>query len=425
MKTVALSLAAAILTSAGPSRVSREPAAFCSLVPLSGFETNPESRFIGTSTADSLPAKARRITAPSGEKFPVASPYAQIIRVERLGTNAPAEWVKGVRAAGNRIVVVPWSYNPDCTSTTWRGPALWSPPGTRGLFTGGMRKRSDWIQGIPTLDTGEPMDNPFPFGRGYSDAVRASSLSADEFLSMLDSIPTIAIDRADVVTRFLRTQNRGAAILNWASRHPDQAKRKPLSDWVSSYRDGLPRAHFDTIISPFAGTYRFILKMPHRDSVVFFGRTDLRPHGIIWSEGYKTPVRPADDPYGYYLYIGLSANPDSLPTGWPRFDRGGFFGIGFDRVSSDADSTVWRGDIDVLRSAGSLVIDSETRQALQLVTDVQLTQQRFGTSNFLPGRTLQRRDGSVTITWMLNDHDSTLVTITARRISKAVFQTPD
>ena len=396
----------------------RRAAYYCSYGRLSQYYSPHSTRFIATATSDSVRTRPRVRSQirkwANGVREP---PYVQIFRVERLSNRVDPSLLQSMKESRNRIVIVPWGYESDCHTLSWRGSALWAKPDRSGLFGVGLRPRTEWIGGIPTFDTTPDGDTPYP---GPSAANSAVNLNAGEFLSLVDSVPAIPVG-LDEVRTYVQMKKRFEAIFRWAAAHPQQAKRMPLSQWVESGKDWIARAQFDTVISPFAGTYRFVLKVPPGDTVVFYGRTGLRTYDVIWQEAGDTTKRAKSDPLGYYLIVGIGKTVEGLADAWPGQNDSGVMGAGFRPIVTAKDSTVWKGDIDVFLSLQKLAADSSLATKLAHIRKVDTDNMDMRARSYLPGRIVRRRNGALEINLLVKERDSTIATIRGMRISKTTF----
>ena len=388
-------------------------AAACSLIPFGVYEHSGVRLFIGAATTDSLPIKlTRSFTTRAGGTEDLPPPrFAQVVQVERLSVRVPADVRNAVRANGGRILVVPWGYGPDCSPASWTGKALWTTPGQRGVFAVKLRERQRWENGIPTVDVTAPWHVPYPSAVGFTSARKEPLLTLDELLSMYDSIPPAVQERPD-------DPERRKAIYKWAELHPNLASRQPLSGLVRQARSTEVTAPFNARESPVAGTYRFVIQLVGSDSVVLFGRTEIRATGLLWpldSAGEQLS-RPPMTPNGYYLYLELARSLSELPTRTPNRGHGGFLAASFEPVTISPDSTVWRAGAELLGSAVRVVADSVLKTRFSAAA-----QKEFAglgrTPNYTPGRFVRRADGSVNLVVELRAGDELIGTILGARVS--------
>jgi hypothetical protein len=415
-------LAASFLL-AGPSANHR--ASYCEHVPFSGYTSDGTTLFIGTATADSIPGKWTDQVSYSPFDSAVHAiegpPFGQVIRVDRLSTYAPPSLRKAIKTSNGRILVVPWESN--CGTGKWRQSALAIRPGSHGFISVRLLPRKDWKGGLPTFYIGIAYDEDVPYpGLRYSSN---HFLNAMELLSFLDSIPRENHGDMDVATRYMQQKNRHEAIVRWAARHPEQSGREPVSLWNHDIGDWAIRAAFDTITSPFAGSYRFVVRNPAGDSTVFYGRTAAHPSSVTWNEGFRAPERVASDPFGYYLLVGTATTTTGMPAGWPAIETDAFIVVSFHPVISTPDSTVWSAGVEHMPpSASAMGAGLKASLALQTVR-YDLRARSGPIVSYAPGRMVRHRDGSLVIEMNLKAGDSTVATITGTRISKTTFHSPN
>ena len=426
-------LIAVLFRIGGESIESPTPSrAFCSMITSGELENAKSTLFIAISTNDSLPsARAHSWSAqPNAENTFPGPAYSQLMRVERLSTKAPRSLRQAIRSANNRVLVIPWSYGPDCRTATFEGSALWLPSGARALFGAVLRARAEWVDGVPTFDVGHPRNTPYPIANAYERETKGKdALSPDDLLSFLDSIPPIQ-PQLDRRTDYFRYMKRSAAVLRWAKKHPDQAKRWPVADRVAWAIEGRAVAAFDTVNAPFAGTYRFVIDIPGRDSIVFFGRSPVYPTSLLWHERGIGP-RKSSEPYGYYLLIGAVQNPENLPTEFPRMQDGnaapkrtsqGYIAFSFKPTLVTRDSTVWNAGFELLRTAGEIMNDPDAELELRKLNQFASASDRVRSVGYTPGSMVRLATGSLRASLTVRDGDRTVATIRATRISSETFK---
>lgn len=420
-----LSLGPVNLPSASPSR------AFCSLMTGGELDGTRNTLFIATSTGDSLPASGQPSwnAGATPENLLRGPAFSQLMRVDRISTYASPDLRKAIKSAKNRVLVIPWAYGPDCRSATFEGGALWLPSGTRALFGAGLRPRGDWVGGVPTFDAGHPRNVPYPVADAYVRETKdKDALSPDDLLSFLDSVPRTQ-PRLDRRTDFFRYMKRSAAVLRWAERHPDQAERWPVADRVAGAMEGRAVAAFDTVSAPFAGTYRFVIDIPGRDSIVFFGRSPVYPTNLLWHERGVGPRKSAE-PYGYYLLIGAVEAAENLPAGFPRMETGrgfpkrtsqGFVAFSFKPTLVTRDSTVWNAGFELFRAASEIMADPGAEFELRKIDQFSSSRDRVRSVGYTSGSMVRLATGSLRASLIVRDGDRTVATIRATRISRETF----
>lgn len=191
---------------------------------------------IATAMADTLPAGpgGMRYEADTRGSGDAASRevYGQVVRVERLGSTAAA----ALPAGTDRVVLVPWGLAPDCNTLLWTASARWREPGTRGLFHGLLRDRSDWVNGVPTLDVHQPWKQPYPDDNILRHQ-EGPLLTVEEAFELLETLPTYEEYTAD-------GERAWARLRGWAREHPALACRFPATEVLRTAEDiaDVPRA---------------------------------------------------------------------------------------------------------------------------------------------------------------------------------------
>ena len=129
-------------------------------------------------------------------------------------------------------ILVPWAYGPDCQPVAWGSAPVWSPPREPAFYTGQIRPREKWLEGLPTVDVymawREPLwrsaDPRWP--HPISDA---GLLNPAEFLQLYAALPT-ATTLAGSPATVLRDLDR------WASRMPAIVNREPAATIQANLR---------------------------------------------------------------------------------------------------------------------------------------------------------------------------------------------
>ena len=120
-------------------------------------------------------------------------------------------------------ILVPWAYGPDCQPVPWGSAPAWDPPREPAFYTGQVRPREKWLEGLPTVDVymawREPLwrskDPRWP--HPISDA---GLLDPAEFLQLYAALPN-ATTLARSPAAVLRDLDR------WASRLQAIVSREP------------------------------------------------------------------------------------------------------------------------------------------------------------------------------------------------------
>ena len=404
----------------------------CSFAP---FPTTRDGvHLIGTAMADTLLAGTGGMehgtgpghSGPGGDR----AVYGQVVRVERLGGSEAASLPPGT----DRVVLVAWDYGADCRTMLRTGTARWVEPGTRGLFWAGLRPREQWVDGLPTLDVGDPYHLPYTPERGLREAENGDAdadahavMSVDQAFDFLGVLPLWEEYEANVEATAL-------SLLAWARQHPDLARRFPASMAVRDAEYGLRHARLKRVEPPLAGSYRFSVSVDGDAPRTFFARTRSAPT-TEWN-----PWRGPDDPYfpgadaplhGYSLLLTATTTADSLPIvcGPDRDMRR----EGYVSVLAAPDSVVdgvqlWRGrmELGLLTSAfpGDSVLVRLSRAEDQRMTQRIMAGERDDGPVVIPGRFLLRPDGSVTMEQVTELGDGRRVVIHGERISRVTVPDP-
>ncbi len=167
-----------------------------------------------------------------------AADFGQVVRIERSG-GLGAHLV----GAGDRAVIVPWDYGPDCRAIRRGGSVLFAEPGRRGLYAVTLRQRFTWAADVPTYDATFADFEPYPWGRsmrfmfrhpkpdrspGYDPAI---ALTPDQLFDMYETVgPGNARTTAGLM-------------LGWARSNPALAEKYPVPTmvrWAQSERRPKP-----------------------------------------------------------------------------------------------------------------------------------------------------------------------------------------
>lgn len=187
---------------------------------------------IATATADTLPAGPGGVRYEADPRRPRAprEVYGQVVRVERLGSAAARALPPGT----DRVVLVPWDLAPDCTRLPWSASARWLQPGARGLFNASLRDPAHWVDGLPTLDVGQPWTQPYP-----ADVMvrhqRGTLLTVEEAFALLEALPTHEEHTG-------RGEQAWTRLREWVGTHPQLACRYPATEVLRTAEDvgGVP-----------------------------------------------------------------------------------------------------------------------------------------------------------------------------------------
>ena len=170
------------------------------------------------------------------------SPTAREIRAQVIiGRDDSAAMPAGA------AILVPWSYAADCTPIPWdaaRDGGPWSPPPQAAFYTGLLRPREQWINGVRTIDIHMAVAQPAWHGDGQRARQEYSSatgplLTPLEFFDFYAMLPT----SAEVLGKQSHALQRIAV---WESAHRATATREP----ARSILEGVRRMFADTARTP-------------------------------------------------------------------------------------------------------------------------------------------------------------------------------
>lgn len=198
---VALALLVAVATAPtrdGAIMTNVDETTRCSL----GMYPPPDSQttyVLARGTDDTVVAGAGMIKLSAASPRRTSPVYGQVLRVDSVTlANAPA--IRGALAArrSNEIVVVPWSYAPDCGNAHWHATARWVTPELLGVFPLWLRPESLWVTNRPTFDAKQATIGAYGYGIGLTgpqtvirDRMRAAvpMLSVTDVFTLVASLP--------------------------------------------------------------------------------------------------------------------------------------------------------------------------------------------------------------------------------------------
>ena len=394
----------------------------CSKIGYHYLRTATTAHFIGTSMADTAFAGAGSVqyvvapghSGPAGYR-PV---YGQVVSVERIGGLAS----RTLRQPVGQVVLVPWDYAADCTTTPWMRSAAWVEPGTRGLFTGVLRDSAHWAGGVPTFDVFSPQTEPYP--RGVQRQLRGLRFSADSFvpveemfqLAQLFPEQRLLSDSADAAT---------AELFAWARANPTLTRRYPIAGVLGMARYMVGTQRLRAIESPLTGTWRMTVTLSGGRARTFYARTRGVPHSEWHASG--SPRREVDDPTivptpdGYYLLAAVARSVTALPESCER-------GLDADReaayiavVNSPRDSATdagsWTGKLEVNLVGRAFVDDAALRRFARAESNVSYERFRAGLPADTPARFARSADGTIGVEQRITLADGRWLSISGKRIS--------
>jgi hypothetical protein len=210
----------------------------CSLMAFAGVRF-AGLYFVGTTMTDTMlaglgPVKPTQYGGHWGSGR-AREVYGQLVRVELLSAEAPAE-LRNVMAGDRTIVVVPWDYDPACDPTYWSRSAAWVEAGLEGFYTVRLRPQGRGENSRPVADAFFADLQPYPHGpfyhagyRGTSALRERASLTAREYFSLYAVLPTPSELRDGSSAALSRLQT-------WKAQHPDLAERYPADQIIAVIR---------------------------------------------------------------------------------------------------------------------------------------------------------------------------------------------
>ncbi|HEX8243920.1 MAG TPA: hypothetical protein VF541_10500 [Longimicrobium sp.] len=393
----------------------------CSMGGYPIVQSRTSAYLVATSAADTLEAgpgavRYRVSTDAFGRALDRAAVYGQVAEVERIG--GPA--ARGLDPSVKRVVLVPWSYGPDCRTVPWTSSARWVEPGTHGLFMATLRDRRYWAGGIPTFDVFTPYDDPYPQRADpdrYDAAEDSILLSIDEYLSVLEMLPMA--EDADSIP----AERAFAPLMRWAGQRPALARRYPLRQLLGDVRNQIGYERLRRIEPPLAGTYRFELRLGSGAPRVFYARTRARPT-TSWNTGpgYDPDYDAAD---GYEMLSAGALLPDSLPVDCgPSRDmsREGYVAVKKEPEPGSG-GNVWLGKVELGLVVHQFRGDSAlARFARDEFAEFSERADR-GEPDLVPARFV-RSGGQVRVEQVIRLRDGRTLRLTGTRISRATIAEP-
>ncbi len=415
--------------------LSPSPAFACSKIPSWGHvRMHASTMFMtGAATRDTLHA------GPGAVEFGVseghfgnsgAKPvFGQVLSVTALGRRTPSGVRRAVAASGNRVLLVPWDYGPDCRAVQWSGSARWLADTASGFFSAGLRDETHWVNGIPTLDVHAPQFLPYPAAvtrRGVlprRPLAADSMLTASQLLELTDEMPT----HEDLLKRL---DTAAVSLRAWIASRPELATLYPIPETLAGINWTVSHTMLTRRPVPLAGTYRVTLTLGDKDSLTYYARTSEHPTSVLrLARPLAGPATQSGDTSATGVYVlscaartvaQFSARQPCYP-GQKQVSQG-YFAFA-DSVSSDRAGTEERqGSIDLLGAASSWkeIFDGDT-------TSVDFLQRAAAISaaakprTYTPGRFRKTRDGRVTYERTVLNAGKVALRVRAERISVEAF----
>jgi hypothetical protein len=337
--------------------------------------------------------------------------YGQLVQIEQLrglsATRLPPET--------KRVVLVPWDYGPDCRTVIWGASARWVTPQDPVVFKATLRPRDEWANGLPTLDVFTPEFSLYPFdtNRLYmlSDPA-VNELSLEEVLDLYERLP---LDRASQGSPDSAIQPLEA----WARSNPGLASRQPARTILKFVRFDAEERRIALIKSPIVGTYRFVVSVPGKDSLVLYARTEERPWSSLRSRyavGSVEDKASDDSLIGYYVMTAWRKSIAALPRRSNVDVASPNIAISLTPILETPDSTVWRGEASALdRDFDRAFWDRAIRPHSAVIYE------ESSDWHYVPGFWTTYRDGSVRYRRVFPPVGVPVVTISGERLSTDVM----
>ena len=360
---------------------------------LTGLRASGESYLVATALAD---------TVPAGRVGPITL-HGQRVRLERM--------TGSTRVPAGSAVLVPWASGDRCQPTSWRTPARWLRPGSRGLFVAVLRPRSSWVSGQPTFDVYGADRQPYPAVEAMDWADRSEPLLGIEALAdFLALLPTSAADSAN-------PEAERRPLWRWARAHPHLASREPARYFLGLLCDDLLGRRARASRSPLAGTYRFRIELSGEPTREIYIRTSpnptqvvnpLGPRGELYCAGKQPPA------YTWFVIAGTSRDQlAGTQSGYPSS-----FTIASSATSTGEGVQVWPAEID------PAVVPTVFRQlAPYRAFYAALMRQEPASDSPRGGRFVAGRDGHVRFEQTIRVGGRTL-TLAGARVSPEVVPPP-
>ena len=405
------------------------PGHACSKIGYHYTRSATKAHFIGTSTGDTAFAGGGSVqfvvapghSGPAGQR----AVYGQVVSVESIGGLAS----RALRQPVRRVVLVPWDYAADCTTTPWMRSAAWVEPGTRGLFTGVLRDSAHWAGGVPTFDVFAPETEPYP--HGVLRLLRGLPFSADTFVPIEELFQLTELfpeqrllpDSAEAAT---------AELFAWARANPTLALRYPIAGVLWLARDGVRTQRLRAIESPLTGTYEMTVTLSGAPARTFYARTRGVPQSE-WDVNRSHSPRIDDPtfvprPDGYYLLTAVArsvaALPDSCEQGLGADRDASYIAVVNSPPDSAADAGSWTGKLEVHLVTRAFVGDSALRRFARVESNVSYERYRAGLPAETPARFARSADGAISVEQRITLADGRWLGISGTRISPDTVACP-
>ena len=214
------------------------------------------------------------------------------------------QWAEDSPVPASDAVLVPWAYRQDCRPIAWADRLDWIPAGTRGAFTGWLRPREHWLDGLPTFDVEmawrEPVwaqDEP----RWFTGAGERR-MTPEEFTTLYSALPTDAQLKQ-------KPREEAARMRSWERDHPSLASLAPATTLLAGVYRAAAEREGRKLGGRWTAEMRVLdsreLPLPVRATTIT-GELRLDPVG-------SAPGAPAAEPAA--VYVGKST-VDFTPAGF-------------------------------------------------------------------------------------------------------------
>lgn len=223
--------------------------------------------------------------------------HGQVVELQRAG--GPG----GAGVAPGRAVLVPWFYDPSCATAPWGSSPIWLPPGSLEAVVGRLRRREDWVDGVPTVDVFRP------------ELVRGSGMRPGDWPGNVETAETLfsyysALPSRDELER--DPWGAVAPLRAWIQANPQSAARPPIQWAAVGVMTAAASADVRSRPSELAGTYRMEMQRTGGPLLTFYARSALRPSFALRSD--DTTAVLAGHTSGYQLALSLHADSSRLPV---------------------------------------------------------------------------------------------------------------
>lgn len=376
--------------------------------------TLPETVLVGSGTTEFVVGEGHY-----GRRTRDREIFGQVVRVQRWGSNVGSLGTQ----PRETVIVVPWDYGPDCSTTIWSRTWEWLPVDTRFFFSPRLRRPITTTGSQPVFDAFAPQFDAYP--SRYPDPVigRAlKDLTVDQLFELFELLPsTEAIEERD--------WSAIDSVLKWAQTNPGLARKYPAREIGFALTLATGESHVRKISSPVAGTYRFTFTYPNGTQRSFFLRTGDRASGP-WHilRGDVPDSEPQVHPWtkqldGYEMSVWVARRESQLPD-LPDFTKRYMFPIGVREVAETAGPTViWRAEFETSGLYDFKVLDDPQLDSLaRLHGEWFFSKYDSGGVVGDPGRFTRDGQGNITFEQLVQLIDGRVMRISAERVSLRVVR---